>query len=161
MVDEIIDIFKQVRSVKYACIEKRNPEKLFEKGKGSCFEKNYYLGKNLEEKGYSVKYMLAEFDWTDIDISQDTISERDDTKGEHLFLKVKVEDKWINIDASWDDGLKTKFPFEEDWNGKSDTVLGVEPIEVKEWNNIPETMEVEQTSFFKKLNKELERKRNH
>lgn len=161
MSDNIVNLFEKVRDIPYHCDVTRNPQNLFKKNRGSCFEKNVYLGNRLEDIGYDVKYMKAEFEWDKLPISDSTLSLLDDKDSEHLFLEVKMEDRWISIDSTFDSELeKAGFRVETDWDGKSDTIIAVPPDEISEWRDIPKIIEVDdKLEFFTQLNRELEKKR--
>lgn len=44
----------------------------------------------------------------------------------HVYLKAKINNRWIKLDSTWDSGLSKIFPISKQ-NGKSDTVLAVNP----------------------------------
>ena len=47
----------------------------------------------------------------------------------HVYLEVLVGENWIKVDPTWDSGLKNIFSIAE-WDGKTDTLLAVSPIEI-------------------------------
>ena len=48
----------------------------------------------------------------------------------HVYLEVynKEQARWMTVDATWDKGLAPKLPVSE-WDGRSDTIIAVKPIE--------------------------------
>ncbi|MCK5233946.1 MAG: hypothetical protein KAJ91_03955 [Candidatus Aenigmarchaeota archaeon] len=86
----------------------------------------------------------------------------------HNFFKIRVDDKWICVDITWDMPLK-KFGFvvNENWDGKSDMKLCVVPIEIIETNNpiefkkkkiceLPRHAQLERKLFLKKMTEWLD-----
>ena len=131
MSDNIIELFERVQKVPYYCLEHRDYEKMFKLKKGSCWEKNIWLGKELRKHGIKVKFYLIEFDWFTLPVPKDIFELRKHV-GHHIALKAKIGGKWIWIDPTWDPPLaKAGFPVTINWNGKNNTKLAVKPIKMK------------------------------
>ncbi len=162
---KIIELYEKVQKVPYYCLKERNPDKLFELNKGSCFEKNSYLGKQYEKLGIPVKYQLIVFDWRELPVPKDIMDKRENKLGEHLALKIMVDNKWVFVDPTWDPALeKAGFPLTKNWDGESDTKLAVKPKKIRELKQSPEKAVVTaNTGFHDLFNKYLEkiRKKNH
>jgi hypothetical protein len=48
----------------------------------------------------------------------------------HLAVHARIGDQWVVVDATWDRPLaRVGFPFNESWDGVSDTKLAVEPLD--------------------------------
>lgn len=129
--DKIIELFEKVQKVPYYCLEHKDYEKMFELNKGSCWEKNIWLGKEFRKLSIRIKFYLIKFDWCTLPLPKEIVELRKHA-GHHLALKAKINDKWIWVDPTWDPPLaKVGFPATVGWNGKDDTKLAVKPIEMK------------------------------
>ncbi|MFB6191616.1 MAG: hypothetical protein ABEJ64_04260 [Candidatus Nanohaloarchaea archaeon] len=155
--DRVVELYEKAQQVPYACLEDRDPGRLFETGRGSCLEKNAWLGERYEELGIPVRYRLVEFDWRDLPLPEEVLELRDDYTGEHLVLEIERGGEWLTVDASWDPGLEDAgFPVTGDWDGRSDTGVAVEPLDSRELDGNPGSMHVEGSEFFDALNDYLE-----
>jgi hypothetical protein len=104
---------------------------------------------------------MIKFDWNDLPIPKEIIQKRDSSIGLHLALKIKVERKWIYVDATWDPDLEAiGFPVTKNWDGKSDTKFAVPPQEIIEYEELPaEKGKIKNLEFFDALNEWLEAQR--
>jgi len=133
-----ISLFGHVRDIPYAVIRDiRNsgsgPSELLRGMRGSCTPKHFLLGRLFERLGLEIRYATYPFSWDDPDIRYpDEIRELAAALPTeyHLALKVLIEGSWRLVDATWDLPLKAAgFPVNESWDGVSDTLLAVKPIE--------------------------------
>lgn len=102
----------------------------------TCYGKNLYLCKKLEEMGYRTRLMVAATSWTSI---FDYLSQRDpsialmlddlrqlhhmdDTF--HVYAKVFVDGKLVVVDTTFDKPLTPTFPLIE-WDGSRSSGLAV------------------------------------
>lgn len=160
---KIIKLYKKVQALPLYYLKKRDPNLLLKKNKGSCSEKHLFLGGELEKLGVPVKYVLVKFDWHDLPIPKEIIKKKDSSLGWHLALKIKVKDKWILVDATWDPGLeKAGFPVTKNWDGRLDTKPAVPAKEIKELKTRPpeQVKRLENREFYEALNQWLEKQRN-
>lgn len=161
--EKIINLYNKVQKVPYYCLKERDPDLLLKKNKGSCSEKHLFLGKEFEKLGVPVKYLLIRFDWNDLPIPKEIIQKKkDDSEGWHLALKIKLRDKWIYVDATWDPKLeKAGFPVTKDWDGISDTKFAFPPREIIELEKAPpkQIKRPENREFYEALNRWLESQR--
>lgn len=168
---EIIDLYNKVQKIPYFAFKERDPDLLFEKNKGSCIEKNLFLGEEFKKLGIPVKYLLIKFDWNDLPIPKEIIKKlktdgfTNILSNWHLALKIKIDGKWIFVDATWDPGLeKTGFPVTRNWDGKSDTKLAVIPKRIIGLTIKPPKIlfkKLGDEEFFEALNKWLELQRKN
>ena len=161
-IQKIIKLYKKVQRIPYYCLTERDPNLLLRKNKGSCSEKHLYLGKEFEKLGIPVKYLLIKFNWNDLPISKEIISKKDSPIGWHLALKIKLNKKWILVDATWDPKLKKAgFPITQNWLGQSNTELAFKPIEIIELKKAPskQIKRYENRKFYTVLNKWLRSQR--
>ncbi len=124
MEDNLIKIFKRVQKIPYKVCK-------FEKEKipqnlnyGDCRHKTLLLRQLLEKEGYEVKKIRVLFDWKDLPLPPEILSilKKSPTVWSHNSLKVKVNDKWIKVDPTWNIKLEKKgFPVTKKWDGETDT----------------------------------------
>jgi len=162
-IKKVVELYNKVQKIPYYCLVKRDVNLLFKKKKGCCFEKNVFLGKEFKKMGIPVKYILVKFDWNDLPIPKEVLKKRKNgSLSSHLALKIKINRKWIYVDATWDPKLeKSGFPVTRNWDGVSDTKLAVPPKEITELKKPPpEKIELpEDREFFTALNRWLESQR--
>lgn len=154
---KIIELFEKVQKVPYHLLRNRDSRKLFELNKGCCAEKTIWLGNRLKELGNPVKYYLIRFNWEDLPIPKEILKLKQKRSGYHLLMKAKINNKWVWVDPTWDPALeKIGFPVTKNWDGKSDTLLAVDPLEIKEYEpEEPSTTDLSK-DFIRELNKYFE-----
>ena len=118
-IKEITELYNKVQRIPYYCLRERDPDLLLKKNKGSCSEKHLFLGEEFKKLGISVKYVLIKFDWNNLPIPKEIIRKNEEgSVGWHLALKIKTNNKWIYVDATWDPKLeKAGFPVTKNWLG--------------------------------------------
>ena len=162
-IKEIIELYKKIQEIPFYCLKYRDPDLLLKKNKCSCDEKHLFLGKEFENLGIPVKYLLIGFDWNNSPIPREIIALKGNgSVSWHLALKIKPKDKWIYIDATWDPKLKKAgFPITKNWDGKSDTKFAFPPRKIIELGKAPpkQVKRLENRKFFDALNKWLELQR--
>ena len=162
MTGRVITLYKKVQGIPYHCLENRDPGMLLERNRGSCSEKHIFLGKEFERMGIPVRYVLIRFDWNDLPVPQEIIRKKDSPVGWHLALRIKLKDRWLYVDATWDPGLEAAgFPVTRDWDGKSDTRFAFPPREIIELDEKPDeqTERKDNREFYDSLNAWMESKR--
>jgi hypothetical protein len=136
--DARIAVFEHIRDIPYAIVpELRDPERgpvgLIERDKGSCQPKHFLLAVLLGKLNIPVKYATYPFKWGD-----DSIKYPADLKeitkvlppAYHLACKAHIDGKWVLVDATFDPPLeKSGFPVNKSWDGVSDTLNAVRPLE--------------------------------
>lgn len=164
-IKEIIKLYNKIQKIPYYCLKERDPDLLLKKNKGSCSEKHLFLGKEFEKLGIPVKYLLIKFDWNDLPIPKEIIQKKEGgATGWHLALKIKSENKWVYVDATWDPKLaKAGFPVTKNWKGSLDTKFAVLPRKIIELEKAPpkQVKRLDNRKFFDTLNKWLELKRKN
>ncbi len=173
--EQTVKLFEKVRDIPYGNIGSRDPQDVYDKNKGTCSGKHELLKELYKELGVEVKNFVAVHKFNDLksDFPKDIkeILDKTEIRDPHNFLKIKVNGKWLTVDATWDKPLKKLgFPVTENWDGKSDTKLCVvsrntfetdNPIEVKEkvLAQMPEKARKDRELFLKRLTGWLERLR--
>lgn len=124
---DVKKVFYQVRDIPY-----RTPLSLDEtEGEhgGSCLYKVELLKKLLEAEGLECRYRIGTFLWSQLNLPDEIIKAEHNDNGEHVWLEVWINNKWIILDPSWDIGLAKVFSINS-WDGISDTELSVKLIEI-------------------------------
>lgn len=125
MAEKIVELFKKVQRIPYK-VCKFEKEKIDSNLKfGDCRHKNELLGNLLEKEGYEVRKVKVLFDWRDLPLPEEIIKvlKNSDKIWAHEALMVKVGDRWLKVDCSWNPELEKKgFPIQKEWGGKSDTL---------------------------------------
>jgi len=133
-----ICIFERIRDIPYCIVpglfgQKEGPEIMLQINKGFCDPKHYLLGILYERLNIPIKYSTYIFRWKDLEVDYPQIlkdlSQRT-TFSYHLALQAFIEDKWIVLDASWDNPLRDAgFTVNSTWDGKSDMSLAVKSVD--------------------------------
>jgi len=164
-----ISVFRKIRDIPYAIM----PELIhFQKyldilklNKGSCSPKHFLLADLLEGLGLTVFYSSWQFLWKDVPIEwpmelQKLVNEM--PVNTHLALRVKIGDNFVLVDATMDPKLRTLGLPINDWDGKSDTLLPIQPLGEESWYSWEERkllvpdFEEKSLVFYQKLNSWLE-----
>jgi hypothetical protein len=122
--EKLIEIFKQVQKIPYQVCKFNEAEINLNIKQGDCRHKAHLLYKLLKENGYDVKRIKVIFNWKDLPVPKEflDILKESGTIWDHDAVAVKVNNKYINLDCTWNPELKKKgFPITENWNGESDT----------------------------------------
>lgn len=133
----IISIFEHIRDIPYSLAvpmsdPKTSPEHMLALGKGYCGPKHYLLAEMFRRLGYDVVYATFPFIWNDPDISYPA-ELRALAEGlpvaYHLACRVRIHDRWVLVDATWDPPLKRAgFPVNEHWDGIGEMRCAVRPL---------------------------------
>lgn len=152
-----IKAFKLVRDIPYGNIGSRSPYDVLEANKGTCSGKHALLKLILEALGYEVQSWFALHDFSKFPITP-WPSELEEfhtmnLPDYHDFLKVRVDGKWVVVDAIFDKPLKNLgFPV-QDWDGISDMKL---PVQVSEVFKAEGQMEEDKKRLIAALPQELQ-----
>jgi hypothetical protein len=124
----LIDIFNQVRDIPYRIPLALDETKGGEHG-GSCLYKVELLKKLLEAECLECRYRICTFLWSQLNIPEEVMKAEHNDSGEHVWLEVLINNKWIILDPTWDIGLTRIFSINS-WDGISDTKPAVKSIEI-------------------------------
>lgn len=124
MKSKIVCLFEQVQRIQYRVCK-------FDKNKinaniqyGDCRHKSELLYSFLIGGGYKVKRLKVEFNWRDLPIPNNILDilKISGTIFPHDALLVKINNKWIKVDCTWNPELEKKsFPITKNWDGKTNT----------------------------------------
>jgi len=133
-----ISVFNHVRDIPYYLVPQiEDPlawaESILHTSKASCSPKHYLLGFLFSRMGIPLDYATYPFKWGEQLIKYpEKIRKLAEASpiGYHVACKAKIEEKWVLIDATWDSALKKSgFPVNDNWDGISNTMNSVVPIE--------------------------------
>lgn len=156
---KLIVIFEKVQKIPYkVCIF--DNDKINENLKyGDCRHKSNLLYLLLKKEGIEVKKIKVLFDWRDLPLPEEMIEilKESDKIWPHDAVEVKVENKWIKVDCTWNPELeKIGFPVTKRWDGNSDTKQVTEGklefFNHGEFNFKPKIIKEEAYKFAEKLN---------
>lgn len=121
MKKQLISIFNQIRDIPY-----KIPTTIGE-ADCCCSGKHIMLKKEFEKLGYECKYRVCSFKWSDLNLPSELAEITHGDNSTHVYLEVKIDNEWKNIDATWDKGLSGIFNINE-WHGEFDTQIAVPVI---------------------------------
>lgn len=131
-----IRVFEKVRDIPYGSVGEREPAKVLETNLGSCSGKHILLNGLFRALGFQSKVKTCLQYFQEALPPENNYPERlkeiicnCQVVDFHHFVTVEINGVWIQVDATWDAALSDYgFNVNLDWDGKSDTVLAVEPI---------------------------------
>jgi len=167
-----ISVFRKIRDTPYAIIPKViHPQKyldILKINKGSCSPKHFLLADLLERLGLTIFYSVWQFLWKDIPIEwplqlKKLVEEM--PVNTHLALRVKIEDEFVLVDATLDPKLRILGIPINDWDGRGNTLLPIQPLGEEAWHYREErevmvpNFEEKSLVFYQKLNYWMEKVR--
>lgn len=133
-----ISIFEHVQDIPWGLIPglidpENGPVGILTCNKGSCSPKHFLLGLLYQKLRIPIKYATYPLKWNDLDIAYPIELRKlaDAMPLEyHVACKAYINKKWILLDATWDPPLKKAgFPINENWDGFSNTLNAVKPLD--------------------------------
>ncbi|MCK9581802.1 MAG: transglutaminase family protein [Methanoregula sp.] len=133
----MISVFEHIRDIPYSLAvpmtdPKTSPEHMLRLGKGYCGPKHYLLAEMYRRMGVDAVYATFPFIWNDPDIrypQELRLMATGLPVIHHLACRVRINDRWVLVDATWDLPLKQAgFPVNENWDGRADTKCAVKPL---------------------------------
>jgi hypothetical protein len=134
----MISVFEHIRDIPYSlAVPMTNPktshEEMLQAGKGYFGPKHYLLAEMYQRLGLDVVFATFPFIWNDPDLRYPP-DLRHMAFGlpvtHHLACRVRIDDRWVLVDATWDCPLKGEgFPVNENWDGRADTKCAVKPLQ--------------------------------
>lgn len=152
--------FNEIRDIPY-----KIPLSIHEKSQNCC-GKHIELKKYFEKHWLEVRYRVCSFLWSSIHLPEKVKNIPHDDYSMHVYLEVYIENKWVAVDATWDSEIEDIL-LVNTWDGKIDTKIAVEPIEIfsleksKEIMQNPDNQEIlddleKHGEFYKVFNNWLE-----
>jgi transglutaminase-like putative cysteine protease len=133
----MISVFEHIRDIPYSLAvpmsdPKTAPEQILRLQKGYCGPKHYLLAEMYRRMGIDTVYATFPFLWNDPDLQYPPGLRKLATGlpvAHHLACRVRINDRWVLVDATWDRPLKRAgFPVNEHWDGYADTKCAVKPL---------------------------------
>lgn len=144
---ELINIYNQIQNVEYRIAHiinysVDNSYDLVNSNVASCAPKHIILSEKFKENGLITRFCLHKFNWSDLNfIFPHKLSElsKKYSSDYHTNLEVKIDNRWVMVDATWDNELiNSGFPATQYWNGKDSTLNAVASKEVYKFNSLKE-----------------------
>ncbi len=133
---DLVAVYHAVRNIPYGSIGQRDPKRVLELNAGSCSAKHLLLDALLRRLGYKTQ-LITIFTHFDEGVPDHEsypkelrdLLRRGRVPDFHHFLRVKGDDRWLDLDATWHDQLAAYgFPVNTDWRGEGDTRLAAKPL---------------------------------
>ncbi len=123
-VGQRVAVFELVRRAPYRLTAwTGDPDSLFNAGKGDCRHKAAAGRRLLNELGFQARQVMVVFDWANLPIPPEILKILPDTKSFHDSVEVRLGDRWVIMDPTWDPALKTAgFPIMSSWGGIGPTL---------------------------------------
>jgi len=174
--ERLVCAYLSIRDIPYGSPNSPSPSTVIERNRGTGKGKHMLLKMVLLSLGYEVKQFWARHDFSRLPIhpwpDALTAFRGEKITGFHDFLKVRIGDRWVTVDATYDAPLeRLGFPVYA-WDGLGDIPLPVaveetfpveEPIDEHKRKLVaalPETMRQKRKEFLKTLKKWLEEERS-
>lgn len=118
---ELEHLFQAVRDIPYRIpLSPNEPDQC-------CSGKVRQLKHALDAAGYTTRYRVCDFAWSDLPITPEVLAILHDNRSTHVYLEVQRGAAWLAVDPTWDNALHTLFPIAS-WDGTTSTSLAVTPI---------------------------------
>lgn len=129
-----IALFERVRDIPYRYPASRDPTEVLRTRAGSCSGKHYLLGELFRMLGLKVRHMMCTHRFNESPLpfpeEMQAILKKNEIMDVHDYLQIAVNGQWIDVDCTWERGLREfGFPVADDWDGRSSMLLTVIPEE--------------------------------
>jgi len=127
-------LFERVRDLPYRYPASRDPVEVLRAGGGSCSGKHYLLGELFRLLGLRVRHMMCTHRFNESPLpfpeEMQALLIKNEIVDVHDYLQIAVDDDWVDVDATWELGLREfGFPVTDEWDGRSSMLLTVSPDE--------------------------------
>lgn len=125
-----IAVFEHVRDIPYVYPASRDPVEVLQRRQGTCSGKHYLLAEAFRCLGLQVRHMICTHRFNESPIAfpdqMQAMLRKSEIVDLHDYLQLAVDGEWIDIDATWESGLRDYgFPVNDDWDGRSPMLLSV------------------------------------
>lgn len=143
-----ITLFERVREIPYRYPASRDPAEVLRQGCGSCSGKHYLLAEMFRLLGLRVRHMICTHRFNESSLvfppAMQDVLRRNEIVDLHDYVQIAVNDTWIDVDATWERGLRDfGFPVNDGWDGKSPMLLSVVPEDFAIAERDPERLKEE------------------
>lgn len=133
-----VSVFERIRDIPYALAPELvdpllGPPGILRKGEGSCSPRHFLLGRMFEMLDMPLRYVTYTCELIDqgiampprlADLAASLPLEY------HVNCDALIDGRWVMVDATWDPPLeRADFPVNMTWDGRSDTLNAVKPID--------------------------------
>jgi len=143
-----IRLFENVRDIPYCYPASRDVGEVLKQRRSSCFGKHYLLGEMFRMLGLRVRHMLCTHRFNESPLvfpgPMQEVLRKNEIVDFHDYLQIAVGEDWIDVDATWERGLREfGFPVNDDWDGHSAMLLSVVPEDFTIAEGDPERLKEE------------------
>ncbi|MBX9852172.1 MAG: hypothetical protein K2X86_10495 [Cytophagaceae bacterium] len=162
---ELISIYNFIRNIEYKIVNIEyslsNSYNLINSNGASCTPKHIVFADKIKKLGLETRFCVHEFSWQDFQVGfppQLLAMLKEGFIDFHTNLEVKTKDKWIQVDATWDDNLiNLGFPGTKVWDGMTSTLNSVYPKKTFRFDSIGERNDYLKSVIIKdKITNEVE-----
>jgi hypothetical protein len=157
-----VQLFERVREIPYCYPASRDPAEVLRQRRSSCSGKHYLLGELLRMAGLRVRHMIGRHRFNESPLvfppEMQEMLRKNEVVDFHDYLQIAVDDNWIDVDATWERGLREfGFPVNDEWDGRSAMLLSVVPDELVVAEGDPEKLKEELLSHLPPRQRALRR----
>lgn len=143
--DNINKIFSQVRDIPYSIpISTKETDHC-------CSGKHRILKKHLEDLDYQVRYRVVSFKWNSMNIPKELINIPHENLSSHVYLEILINNNWVDMDVTWDIGLKNIFSINK-WDSSHNIIA----VPVLEKFSPKKSQEIINNETEEEINKDLD-----
>jgi len=136
----MIEVFHRIRDIPYGVLPELNSpaeyRRILDIHMGSCTPKHLLLCDMYHRMGLNVLYAVYPYRWAEFEeLYPPDLWKLAQQMGQvnHLACRVEIKGRYVLVDATVDPPLgRIGLPFTASWDGESDTVLPVLPLEEEE-----------------------------
>ncbi len=119
-----------MRDLPYSYPASRDLAEVLRTGVGTCSGKHYLLGELYRRLGLKVRHAICSHRFNESDLPfpdrMQAMLRKDEIVDMHDYLQLEVAGNWIDVDATWERGLRDfGFPVNEHWDGSTPMMLSV------------------------------------
>ncbi len=157
-----IQVFEHVRDIPYCYPASREPAEVLRLRRSSCSGKHYLLGAMFRLLGLRVRHMICTHRFNESPLvfppPMQELLRKNEIVDLHDYVQIAVDDTWVDIDATWELGLRDfGFPVNDEWDGKSAMILSVVPEDFAVAERDPERLKEELLSRLTPRQRSLRR----
>ncbi len=125
-----IALFERVRDIPFVYPASRDPVEVLRCRVASCSGKHYLLGEFYRMLGLKVRHMICRHRFNESPLpfpdAMQALIMKNEIVDLHDYLQVQLDGTWIDVDATWERGLRDfGFPVTEQWDGRQPMLLSV------------------------------------
>lgn len=114
----LLNEFRRIRDIPYSI------PLTFDEEDRCCTGKAKQLLAFLHANHVEARYRVCTFKWSDMPLPVSVVAVPHEDASTHVYVEAKINNIWIDLDATWDSGLRSVLPV-NDWDGHSSTAIAV------------------------------------